>query len=162
MPILLKNCYIEKSIFHEFKSLPNNGVSIHDWVSSEKAWKDILKKLKNVCIEQKKEKSKQMPDAEPVRFLDRGFSIERMNPTIYKVAWSPDRKYVATGDNKQQVLIWDTNPDKADFNPKSFKKAELVDLLEKEFHKGIVKGLAWSPSGKRLASAGTDQKYGSL
>ncbi len=89
--------------------------------------------------------------------LLKGFTTERLNSTIYHIAWSSDHRYLATGDNNKQILIWQIDPDNENnFSDDEYQPAKMLDLLEKGFHQGYVQALAWSPDGKRLASGGSD------
>ena len=89
--------------------------------------------------------------------LLKGYTINRLDPTIYRVCLSPNLRYLATGDNNKQILIWEIDPsDESHFSLNEYELAKPLDLLEKGFHNGIVCGLAWSPNGRRLASSGSD------
>jgi len=59
---------------------------------------------------------------------------------VHALAYSPDGKLLASGTDRQTLLLWDT------------KKKEVIRQLEG--HKERVSALAFSPNGKLLASAG--------
>ncbi|GAB4376184.1 MAG: NB-ARC domain-containing protein [Elainellaceae cyanobacterium] len=63
---------------------------------------------------------------------------------IYSVAFSPDGQLLATGDNNNNVCLWQT----ADGQPRLTLKG----------HTGRVWAVAWSPDGQILASGSEDQK----
>lgn len=60
---------------------------------------------------------------------------------IYSVAFSPDSKTLASGDDKGQISLWDTATNKL--------TATLMG------HKSFVNSLAWSAAGDQLLSVGT-------
>jgi WD40 repeat protein/serine/threonine protein kinase len=64
---------------------------------------------------------------------------------IRSVAWSPDGRYVASGENYNgNIQIW---------NP---AKGELIQTIAAHAH--IVGAIAWSPDGKQLASGSLDER----
>ena len=61
---------------------------------------------------------------------------------VYAVAWSPDSRFVASGNHYGEVRIWDVSTGSCAF-------------VDGQQHEGsIVRAVAWSPDGKFLASAG--------
>jgi WD40 repeat protein len=68
------------------------------------------------------------------------FASERLIGQVHALAYSPDGKLLASGTDRQTLLLWDT------------KTREVIRQLEG--HKERVSALAFSPDGKRLASAG--------
>lgn len=156
IPIMIRPCDLGNLPICKIHGLPKDMRPVTKWDNQDEAWMDIANGVREAIKAQAKLKKKLPKEDEPTRFLQKGFTIDRMDPTIYRVAWSPDCQYVATGDNNKQILIWETNPTEADFGSGSYKLAEPKDILEKGFHSGTVRGLAWSPDGRRLASAGSD------
>jgi WD40 repeat protein/serine/threonine protein kinase len=64
---------------------------------------------------------------------------------IVRVAFSPDRRSLASASEDQTIKIWNVT-------------AGGQETLTLKGHKGPVRGLAFSPDGRRLASAGEDKK----
>jgi WD40 repeat protein len=70
--------------------------------------------------------------------------LERHTRQVTAVAFSPDGHSLASGDQKNEIILWDTRG---------------WTIMEEGWchHTGSVKSLAWSPSGTRLASGSLDQ-----
>ena len=70
--------------------------------------------------------------------------LDRHTRQVTSVAFSRDGKYLASGDQKNEIIIWDTSN---------------WSIVEEGwcFHTGSVKALSWSPNSQRLASASLDQ-----
>jgi WD40 repeat protein len=66
----------------------------------------------------------------------------------WKVLFSPDGRYLATGSWDSTVKIWEVETGK-----------EIVTL---HGHAGFIYGLAFSPDGARLASASGSTRYGEI
>jgi WD40 repeat protein len=93
---------------------------------------------------------------------DLSFSDYRLGP-VYALAFSPDGKYLAVGgciptgkqcsDSQGQISLWDvTNPDIPSF------VSDTSSVSDPKYkHKGLVKTLAFSPSGERMASGSYDE-----
>ncbi len=58
------------------------------------------------------------------------------------VAWSPDRKRLATASEDATAKVWDA--------------ASGADLVTLRGHSGPVTSVAWSPDGRRLATGSSD------
>jgi WD40 repeat protein len=63
--------------------------------------------------------------------------------SIDSLAFSPDGKYLVTGDSQGRVQIWN-----------ALTGQEILLLLD---HSGGVRSVVWSPDGKTIASGGDDQ-----
>jgi WD40 repeat protein len=66
----------------------------------------------------------------------------------WKVIFSPDGRYLASGSWDSTVKIWDVQSGK-----------EVQTLRG---HAGFIYGLAFSPDGRRLASASGSTRYGEI
>lgn len=64
---------------------------------------------------------------------------------VLSLAFSPDGKYLASGDATGRIILIDV------------EKKETVVSSKWTFHTGRVVGLAWAIDSKRLASAGLDE-----
>jgi len=70
--------------------------------------------------------------------------LERHSRQVTSASFSPNGKHLATGDQKNEIIIWNTSN---------------WSIVEEGwcFHTASVKSLAWSPNSERLASGGLDQ-----
>ena len=71
---------------------------------------------------------------------------------IYCVTWDKDGKQIATGGLDQSIKLWDAATGKPVREFKAFKPKEF-----EQGHREGVFGVAISPDGKQLASAGSDR-----
>ena len=157
IPIFLKSFDTHNAPFENIQGLPGNNKPISSWSNRDEAWTDVAQGIRKACEDRLKEE-RAPSEIDLLRLhLEKGYTTQRIDPTIYHVAWSPDCNYVATGDNNQQISIWKTDLTEAEFESGEFKLANRVDILESNIHSGIVKALTWDPTGKRLASSGTDK-----
>jgi WD40 repeat protein len=70
--------------------------------------------------------------------------LDRHTRQVTSAAFSPCGKYLATGDQKNEIIVWNTGD---------------WSIVEEGwcFHTGSVKSIAWSPNSERLASGSLDQ-----
>ena len=66
----------------------------------------------------------------------------RNNTEVYAVAWSPDSRYIAAAGNRS-VCVWDV------------RTQRLTNIYDK--HTDLIRAVAWSRDGARIASAGDDK-----
>jgi WD40 repeat protein len=69
--------------------------------------------------------------------------IEGHRDCIYSIAWSPDRKLIASSSYDKSIRLWDLSTGK-----------EMLNLQD---HVDAVFSVAFSPDGKHLASAAQDK-----
>jgi WD40 repeat protein len=75
---------------------------------------------------------------------ENAFSTDRSPTTmVYAVAWSPDRRHIASGGHDRTVQVWDATTGVASFIYHG--------------HAAGVTAIAWSPDGHFLASASLDK-----
>ncbi len=75
---------------------------------------------------------------------ENSFSTDRSPTTmIYAVAWSPDRRHIASGGHDRMVHIWDAT-------------AGVTSFIY-HGHAAGVTAIAWSPDGHYMASASLDK-----
>mmetsp|Transcript_32060 Transcript_32060/g.43905 ORF Transcript_32060/g.43905 Transcript_32060/m.43905 type:complete len:598 (-) Transcript_32060:152-1945(-) len=70
--------------------------------------------------------------------------LDRHSRQVTSLAFSPDGKHLASGDQKNEIIVWDISN---------------WSIVEEGwcFHTGSVKSLAWSPDSQRIASGSLDQ-----
>jgi eukaryotic-like serine/threonine-protein kinase len=75
---------------------------------------------------------------------ENAFSTDRNpNTIVYAVAWSPDRRHIASGGHDRTVHIWNAT-------------TGVVSFIYRG-HTGGVTAVAWSPDGHYMASASLDK-----
>jgi WD40 repeat protein len=75
---------------------------------------------------------------------ENSFSTDRSpNTMIYAVAWSPDRRHIASGGHDRTVHVWDATTGVTSFIYRG--------------HAAGVTAIAWSPDGHYMASASLDK-----
>ncbi len=75
---------------------------------------------------------------------ENSFSTDRSpNTMIYAVAWSPDRRHIASGGHDRTVQVWDATTGVTSFIYRG--------------HAAGVTAIAWSPDGHYMASASLDK-----
>jgi eukaryotic-like serine/threonine-protein kinase len=75
---------------------------------------------------------------------ENSFSTDRSPSTmIYAVAWSPDRRHIASGGHDRTVQVWDATTGVTSFIYRG--------------HAAGVTAIAWSPDGHYMASASLDK-----
>lgn len=70
-------------------------------------------------------------------------SLKGHRGPLSSIAYSPDGKYLATGDHNRELLIWDASSN-------AVKANGLV------FHTGRINSVAWSPDSKHVVTGGLD------
>jgi WD40 repeat protein/GTPase SAR1 family protein len=83
------------------------------------------------------------PGWEPVPGVRLRLTLRGHTSYVYRIAWSPDGRWLASPSNDTTIRIWDT------------VTGDVVRTLKE--HTGAVISVAWSPDGRRLASAADDQ-----
>ncbi len=87
------------------------------------------------------------PQAQPSDQLPPGVTLRHTlqghADVVYRIAWSPDGKWLASPSRDKTIRIWDT------------VLGNVVRILAE--HTDVVVSVAWSPDGRVLASAGDDQ-----
>ncbi len=78
------------------------------------------------------------PRQESAYSTDRGHT-----PMVYAVAWSSDRRHIASGGHDRVVHVWDATSGVTSFIYRG--------------HAAGVTAIAWSPDGRRIASASLDK-----
>ncbi len=77
------------------------------------------------------------------------------NTRILALSWSPDGKTIASGGEDKLIHIWQMQREKATFFTSWLFPTRGQYIFRGHF--GRVNSLAWSPSGQRIASVGSDK-----
>src|SRR3989440_32876 len=72
--------------------------------------------------------------------------------TVSALAWSPDGKHITSASDDQTVHVWD-----AEHPPGMLQLRNPLALNVYRGHSDRVNAVAWSPDGRRIASASHDQ-----
>lgn len=81
---------------------------------------------------------------------------------ICGLQWSADRKYLASGGNDQQVMIWELQASTLSIKPTSSSSYFRKPLHVFTEHTAAVRALAWSPHHTNVLATGGGMKDGHI
>jgi serine/threonine protein kinase len=83
------------------------------------------------------------------------YSHQAHDTRVLALGYSPDDKYIASAGEDKLIHVWSTQNEKINFFTSWFIHSRSQFTYRGHF--GRVNALAWSPSGQRIASVGSDK-----
>lgn len=77
-----------------------------------------------------------------------GITLVGHTQTAYAVTWSPDGKYILSGDEQAKIFLWDAKTG-----------AKLREFPRDRGHTKGIQSLSFSPDGKQFVSVGNDDVF---